>query len=53
MTSPKAAENYLNSLAGEAVHEIVMFENSAHYLQFEEPDKFNEWMCSVFGKEKQ
>lgn len=51
MTSPKAAENYLNSLAGEAIHEMVMFENSAHYPQFEEPDKFNEWMCSIFGKD--
>ena len=50
MTSPKAAEKYLNSLSGEAIHEIVVFENSAHYPQFEEPDKFNEWMCSVFGK---
>lgn len=48
MTSPKAAENYLNSLKGEEIHEMVVFENSAHYPQFEEPDKFNEWMCSVF-----
>lgn len=50
MTSPKAAENYLNSLTGEATHEMVMFEHSAHYPQFEEPDKFNEWMCRIFGK---
>lgn len=48
MTSPKAAENYLNSLAGDAIHEMVVFDNSAHYPQFEEPDKFNEWMRSVF-----
>ena len=53
MTSPKAAENYLNSLTGEGIHKMVVFENSAHYPQFEEPDKFNEWMCSVFGKDKQ
>ena len=51
MTSPKAAETYLNSLAGEARREIVIFENSAHYPQFEEPDKFCEWMCSVFAKD--
>ena len=49
MTSTKAAEGYLNSLTGEAIHEIVMFENSAHYPQFEEPAKFNEWMCSIWG----
>ena len=49
MTSPKAAEGYLNGLTGEAIHEIVMFENSAHYPQFEEPAKFNEWMCSIWG----
>lgn len=51
MTSPKAAENYLNSLNGEMIHEMVMFENSAHYPQFEEPDKFNEWMYSILGKD--
>lgn len=48
MTSPKAAENFLNGLNGDAIHEMVVFDNSAHYPQFEEPDKFNEWMCSVF-----
>lgn len=51
MTSPKAAENFLNSLTGEGIYEMVIFENSAHYPQFEEPDRFNEWMCSVFGKD--
>ena len=50
MTSPQAAENYLNRLTGKAIHEIVIFENSAHYPQFEEPDKFYEWICSVFEK---
>lgn len=48
MTSPKAAENFLNGLNGDAIHEMVVFDNSAHYPQFEEPDKFNEWMRSVF-----
>jgi len=48
MTSPAAAKNYLKSLTGKAIHKMVVFENSAHYPQFEEPDKFNEWMCSVF-----
>lgn len=49
MTSPAAAENYLKGLAGEAIHEMVIFENSAHYPQFEESEHFNDWMCSVFG----
>lgn len=48
MTSPKAAENFLNGLNGDAIHEMVVFDHSAHYPQFEEPDKFNEWMRSVF-----
>jgi Predicted hydrolases or acyltransferases (alpha/beta hydrolase superfamily) len=50
MTSPEAAENYLNSLGGEYPHEMVIFENSAHYPQFEEKDKFYKWMCGMFGK---
>ena len=48
MTSPDAAENYLNSLTGDSVREMILFEHSAHYPQFEEPDIFNEWMCRTF-----
>ena len=48
MTSPTAAENYLNSLTGDSVREMVLFEHSAHYPQFEEPDIFSEWMCRTF-----
>ncbi|MFA9466660.1 MAG: alpha/beta fold hydrolase [Velocimicrobium sp.] len=50
MTSPEAAEKYLNSLSGESTHEMVIFENSAHYPQFEEEEKFFDWMCSMFAK---
>lgn len=50
MTSPIAAENYLNRLTGDSVRKMVVFEDSAHYPQFEEPDKFNEWICGVFEK---
>ena len=51
MTSPKAAKNYLNSLTGEKIREMVIFENSAHYPHFEEPDTFNKWMCSIFASD--
>lgn len=50
MTSPEEAEKYLNSLSGEGTKQIVIFEDSAHYPQFEEKEKFYEWMCSIFAK---
>lgn len=48
MTSPSCAEDYLNSLGGDAEKKFVLFEASAHYPQFEEPEKFNEWMRETF-----
>lgn len=48
MTSPEAAEEYLNHISGNETREMVIFENSAHYPQFEETEKFSEWMCSTF-----
>lgn len=30
--------------------EFVIFEESAHYPQFEEEEKFYEWMCEKFIK---
>ena len=48
MTSPEAAEKYLRSLSGEGTKEMVIFEDSAHYPQFEEKEKFYEWMCNTF-----
>ncbi len=50
MTSPEAAEVYLNKLTGQAPHEMIIFENSAHYPQLEEKEKFYNWMCSTFSK---
>lgn len=48
MTSPKAAENYLNELESTQEKELVIFEESAHYPQFEENEKFYEWLCEEF-----
>ncbi len=50
MTSPEAAEKYLSSLQSQSTHEMVIFEKSAHYPQFEEEDKFFRWMCKMFKK---
>lgn len=48
MTSPEAAEEYLNHISGASARELVIFENSAHYPQFEEEEKFFDWMCRTF-----
>ena len=48
MTSPEVAEKYLTNLGGERTKEMVIFEDSAHYPQFEEKEKFYEWMCNTF-----
>jgi len=50
MTSPIAAEEYLNSLAGNFTRQMVFFEDSAHYPQFEEKEKFYNWMLDTFAK---
>ena len=49
MTSPTAAEKYLCSLNGEFTREMVIFEDSAHYPQFEEKEKFYNWMYNTFA----
>ncbi|MDV4150339.1 alpha/beta hydrolase [Clostridium sp. AL.422] len=51
MTSPEVAKKYLTSLGGKGIKEMVIFEDSAHYPQFEEKDKFYEWMCNTFLKQ--
>ena len=48
MTSPEAAENYLNHLECQKGKKLVIFENSAHYPQFEERDAFLDWLCEEF-----
>lgn len=50
MTSPEAAEEYLNKLNGIGTRELVIFEDSAHYPQFEEKEEFYNWMCDTFTK---
>ena len=49
MTSPKAAEAYLHSLSGEGEKNFVLFEESAHYPQFEEMQKFYQWLKETLG----
>ena len=49
MTSPKAAEAYLHSLSGEGEKAFVLFEESAHYPQFEETQKFYQWLQENFN----
>ena len=50
MTSPETAEDYLKSITGEGIKEFVLFEESAHYPQFEEEERFARWMVETFGK---
>jgi pimeloyl-ACP methyl ester carboxylesterase len=48
MTSTSSAKNYFNKLKTTQTKDFVIFENSAHYPQFEEKEKFYEWMCDTF-----
>ena len=48
MTSPESAQDYLNNLTGEGEKEFILFEESAHYPQFEEKNKFYMWMKDTF-----
>ena len=48
MTSPEVAEEYLKSITGEGEKEFVLFDESAHYPQFEEKEKFCSWMRDTF-----
>ena len=41
MTSPETAEEYLQSITGEGIKEFVLFEESAHYPQFEDLRKYS------------
>ena len=48
MTSPESAQDYLNNLTGEGEKEFILFEESAHYPQFEEEQKFYLWIKDTF-----
>ncbi|MNC62438.1 hypothetical protein D3C75_1124600 [compost metagenome] len=47
MTSTSAAKDYYDTLEA-PVKEFVLFEESAHYPQFEEKERFDEWLNSTF-----
>lgn len=49
MTSAEAAERYLYSLTGEGAKEFKLFDESAHYPQFEEEETFYQWMKDTFS----
>ncbi|MGE7543708.1 alpha/beta fold hydrolase [Sporosarcina newyorkensis] len=51
MTSSNAAKKYFDTIAAEDKH-FITFEKSAHYPQFEEKEKFNEWMVDTFINER-
>ena len=47
MTSPEAAGEYLSNLKGNGEKKLIIFEESAHYPQFEEKDEFCKWMKEI------
>lgn len=48
MTSPEIAEKYLCNMTGEGTKEFILFNESAHYPQFEEEERFYQWMKDTF-----
>lgn len=48
MTSTKAAKKYYDSIKSEYSKEFIVYEESAHYPQFEEKEKFYKWMSDMF-----
>ena len=49
MTSSNAAKNYFDRIEADQ-KEFISFDQSAHYPQFEEKEKFYEWMSDTFIK---
>ncbi|MBU3092975.1 alpha/beta hydrolase [Clostridium sp. CF011] len=49
MTSASAAKKYFDMIKTDK-KEFIVFEQSAHYPQFEEKERFNKWMCDTFIK---
>ncbi|MED4531267.1 alpha/beta hydrolase [Metabacillus fastidiosus] len=49
MTSSNAAKKYFDMIEADK-KEFVSFEKSAHYPQFEEKERFHEWMSNTFVK---
>ncbi|KMY33610.1 alpha/beta hydrolase [Lysinibacillus xylanilyticus] len=48
-TSSNQARKYFDMIEADK-KEFIAFEQSAHYPQFEEKEKFYEWMCDTFVK---
>ncbi|WP_159887724.1 alpha/beta fold hydrolase [Paenibacillus puerhi] len=51
MTSLNAAKDYYEDLTA-PIKDFVLFENSAHYPQFEEKERFNAWLNQTFSSMK-
>lgn len=49
MTTSKEAKKYFDMIEANQ-KEFITFEQSAHYPQFEEKERFYEWMCDTFIK---
>lgn len=49
MTTSNEAKKYFDMIEANK-KEFITFEQSAHYPQFEEKEKFYEWMCDTFLK---
>ncbi|MGE7187268.1 alpha/beta fold hydrolase [Peribacillus sp. NPDC006672] len=49
MTTSNEAKKYFDMIEANK-KEFIAFEQSAHYPQFEEKEKFYEWMCDTFLK---
>ncbi len=47
-TSAKAAKNYYDSIKGPE-KEFILYQESAHYPQFEEEEKFADWLINRFS----
>ncbi|MGE4213639.1 MAG: alpha/beta fold hydrolase [Anaerotignaceae bacterium] len=50
MTSTSAARNYFDVIRANAGKDFIVYENSAHYPQFENREKFHQWMFDNFAK---
>lgn len=49
MTSTQSAKEYFDSITVDK-KEFKLYSNSAHYPQFEEEDKYSEWLINMFAK---
>ncbi|OBZ14016.1 alpha/beta hydrolase [Bacillus sp. FJAT-27264] len=49
MTTANSANNYLEKLEA-PYKELIQYDQSAHYPQFEEKDKFSQWMIDTFAQ---